>query len=311
MEEKKYPLLDPMSDVVASALLTTPGNEDILLAIINSVRRDAKENEAVSVEVKNPFNAKEFAIEKELVMDVRATDDQQRIYNIEIQVREHEAFNERMLDYGTDAFSSQLQRGDEYTELKPVWVIILSKFAFFLEVQKIHCLFRLVEIDNPGITFSEFFEIHVLKVFPLLKGDFSLLSNLDPEFAGWLIFFAFGQRKDPKMSAVLDEITSQYPMIHKASEQLERFSTSEDLQRLERRRKRFLCDKAQYIADAKKKAEAEGEAKGIAKGIAKGLVEGENLKALKIALNMKTDGFNTATISRMTGLSSEEIEALS
>ena len=97
------------------------------------------------------------------------------------------------------------------------------------------------------------------------------------------------------MSAMLDEITSQYPMIHKASEQLERFSTSEELQRLERRRKRFLCDKAQYIADAKKRAEAEGEARGF----------------MKVAVNMKMDGFDTATISRMTGLTSEEIEKLS
>ena len=105
------------------------------------------------------------------------------------------------------------------------------------------------------------------------------------------------------MSAMLDEITSQYPMIHKASEQLERFSTSEELQRLERRRKRFLCDKAQYIADAEKKARTEGKIEGK--------IEGEHLKALKIGRNMKTDGFDTATISRMTGLSSEEIEKLS
>ena len=93
------------------------------------------------------------------------------------------------------------------------------------------------------------------------------------------------------MSAMLDEIISQYPMIHKASEQLERFSTSEELQRLERRRKRFPCDKAQYIADSNKKAIKQN--------------------TLEIALNMKTDGFDAATISRMTGLSNEEIEKLS
>ena len=93
------------------------------------------------------------------------------------------------------------------------------------------------------------------------------------------------------MSAMLDEITSQYPMIHKASEQLERFSTSEELQRLERRRKRFLCDKAQYIADAEKKAVKQN--------------------SLEIALNMKTEGFGIAAISRMTGLTIEEIEKFS
>ena len=307
MREDEYPLLDPMSDVVADALLTSPGNEDILLSFINSVRRNAKVEEAVSVEVKNPFSAKDFAIEKELIMDVRATDDMDRIYDIEIQVKEHEAFNERMLNYGSDVFSSQLLRGEEYSELKPVWMIILSKFAYFLEILKVHCIFRLLEIDNPKIAFSRFFEVHVLKIYPLLKGDFSLLSNLDPELVGWLIFFAFGQRKDKKMSAILDEIISQYPMIHKASEQLDRLSTSEELRHLERRRKFFLCDKAQYIADAKKKARVEGREEGREEG----RVEGENLNTLKIGRNMKIDGFDTATISRITGLSNEEIENLS
>ena len=120
-------------------------------------------------------------------------------------------------------------------------------------------------------------------------------------------------------------------MIHKASEQLERLSTSEELRHLERRRKCFLCDKAQYIADAKKKAMAEGKAEGKAEGIVEGIakgkaegrvegrvegraegrVEGENLNTLKIGRNMKIDGFDTATISRITGLSDEEIENLS
>ena len=92
-------------------------------------------------------------------------------------------------------------------------------------------------------------------------------------------------------------------MIHKASEQLDRLSTSEELRHLERRRKFFLCDKAQYIADAKKKARVEGREEGR--------VEGENLNTLKIGRIMKMDGFDTATISRITGLSNEEIENLS
>ena len=50
-------------------------------------------------------------------------------------------------------------------------------------------------------------------------------------------------------------------------------------------------DIRQAFADAEKKARTEGVS--------------------IVAINMKTDGFDTATISRMTGLSSEEIEKLS
>ena len=97
------------------------------------------------------------------------------------------------------------------------------------------------------------------------------------------------------MSAMLNEITSQSPTIHEANEQQERQLTSEELRDLERRHKFFLCDKAQYIADAKKKA----------------MAEGINQKALEVGQNMKMRGFDTETISQLTGLSNEEIENLS
>ena len=166
-------------------------------------------------------------------------------------------------------------------------MIILSKFEFFLEILKLHCIFRLLEVDNPKITFSRFFEIHVLKVYPLLKDDFSLLVKLDEGLADWLIFFAFGQKKEKKMSSALDEITNRNPMVRKASEQLVRLSMNKEMQELERRRKFFLSDKAQYILDAK--------------------IE----EKLDIARNMRNFGLDFEVISQMTGLSKEDIEKLS
>ena len=110
---------------------------------------------------------------------------------------------------------------------------------------------------------------------------------------------------------MLNEITSQSPTIHEANEQQERQLTSEELRDLERRHKFFLCDKAQYIADAKKKARAEGIAEGRAEARAERVAEGMKHKAVEISHKMKTEGFDTETISQLTGLSNEEIENLS
>ena len=55
---------------------------------------------------------------------------------------------------------------------------------------------------------------------------------------------------------------------------------------------------------------AEGVEKGIKEGIKKGVKEGEKNEKIKIARDMKSDGMPTATISKYTGLSAEEIDVL-
>ena len=52
------------------------------------------------------------------------------------------------------------------------------------------------------------------------------------------------------------------------------------------------------------------ELKGIAKGRAEGRVEGEHTKAVKIAIQMKSDGIPTDIIIKYTGLTAKELNAL-
>ena len=51
-------------------------------------------------------------------------------------------------------------------------------------------------------------------------------------------------------------------------------------------------------------------AQGVAEGHAKGVAEGEQNKAMKIALEMKAGGMSITDIARFTGLTEEEILAL-
>ena len=49
---------------------------------------------------------------------------------------------------------------------------------------------------------------------------------------------------------------------------------------------------------------------GFDDGKAAGLAEGEKIKTLEMAKAMKSEGIDTATIVRVSGLSAEEIEKL-
>jgi predicted transposase/invertase (TIGR01784 family) len=60
----------------------------------------------------------------------------------------------------------------------------------------------------------------------------------------------------------------------------------------------------------KKEGFVEGKAEGLAEGEKIGIEKGEKLKAIGMAKTMKADGVPVDTISKYTGLSNSEIEAL-
>ena len=67
-----------------------------------------------TAEVLNPFNVKEFAVVKRIVLDVRVKDERDEIFNIEIKTTPHSAFVERIMFGWADTFSAQLHAGNEY-----------------------------------------------------------------------------------------------------------------------------------------------------------------------------------------------------
>ena len=64
------------------------------------------------------------------------------------------------------------------------------------------------------------------------------------------------------------------------------------------------------LADAIENGLKQGIAKGIEQGLEQGLEQGEHRKAIAIAVEFKKMGFSYADISKGTGLSIAEIEAL-
>ena len=76
-------------------------------------------------------------------------------------------------------------------------------------------------------------------------------------------------------------------------------------------RKTALAEgKTAGLAEGKAKGLAEGKAKGLAEGEAKGLAEGEANATRTIAAKMLANGMDAATISSLTGLAEEEIQAI-
>lgn len=120
-------LLDPKNDFVFKKLFAT--EPELLAALINAIRSDEAPVEVV--EVLNPRIDPEELAGKFIVLDILARDAEGQRYNIEMQVRRHDAWGARSAFYLARLLADQLPSGRDYAALKPVIGIHLLDFDLF------------------------------------------------------------------------------------------------------------------------------------------------------------------------------------
>jgi predicted transposase/invertase (TIGR01784 family) len=117
--------IDPKIDCVFKALLGTEENRNLLIHFLNAFLKDELPAPITWVEILNPYNDKEFLHDKLSVVDIKAKDSQQRLYQIEIQLAGYGHLPQRIIYNWADIYSGQLKSGQHYDELKATYAIWL------------------------------------------------------------------------------------------------------------------------------------------------------------------------------------------
>jgi len=222
-----------------------------------------------SATVLNPFNIKEYAFDKQIVLDVRVRNELDRIFNIEVQIAPHKSFVERMLYGWVETFSGQLHAGDQYHELKPVFCIVITEFPIFSGDDSVHLIFELRECNRPAIVLSHHLQMHFLQLCGVFQGRREVLEGVSLSLRHWLNFMSFGGLKGEQEMSLLVE---NDPLVMQAVSELKRFSSDPEMQELERRRKLWKLEYYSGLTAAKKEGVPEGVAIGRAEGEARGTV---------------------------------------
>ena len=251
--ETSNQVIKATSDLFIATLLSAPKNEPLLCGVINAVLKNSGHVPVKTAKVLNPFNVKEFAVNKQIVLDVRVKDELERIFNIEIQTTPHTAFVERIIFGWADTFSAQLHAGNQYRKLRPVFCIVITEFKILGQVDGVHLVFELRERNNLKIILSNHLQIHFLRLFELLQGRLDVLEGVSPDLCHWLNFLAFGGLKgEEEMSQIVDND----PLVMEAVAELQRFSSDPEMRELERRRKLW---KLEYYSGLEAAVEEERE----------------------------------------------------
>ena len=183
----KHPI-DPKIDCVFKALLGAEDNRRLLIHFLNAMLGGELAAPITEVEILNPYHEREFLSDKLSIVDVKARDQGQRPYQIEIQLLNVTGLPGRIAYGWAELYRSQLKKGDGYDQLKPAYSIWLLGEALWPQRDEARHRFRLRDergrdlVDHGGIWLVELSKC--------------VVEEVHTEQERWLKFFVEGERLD-------------------------------------------------------------------------------------------------------------------
>ncbi|MEK5040703.1 Rpn family recombination-promoting nuclease/putative transposase [Sporosarcina sp. FSL K6-3457] len=288
-ETYEQDLLDMRNDVVFKSFFGDQRNNKLLLSFLNAVLHDT----ISSVTLTDPHLEIKHSDDKLAVMDIRVVTHTGEQINVEIQLKDHAAFAERMLMYWAKMYTNQDKVGQEYTALNKAIQIIITDFNWLPKIQ-FHSMFQLMDPED-GTLFTDHVEIHVLELLKLGKPELQKADELEK----WLLFLK-GNRQ------MKEALAMENPIMKEAFEEIQRLSDDPVTRRIAEFRDAQLRGQQQREIDREKAGVARGKKEGIVGGRKEGIVEGLELGTAKrnqeIVLNMHSQQIAAETIAQLTGI---------
>ena len=222
-----------------------------------------------------------------------------KIVNVEMQVRGEKSFRDRSLFYWSRIFTRDLKTGEVYKQLKQtICVNILDFDLFDDEDEDYHTTVR-VTYGKRRRLFTKKFAIHVFELKKLnrfIKGR---------PMEDWLRLINVGSKEE--LMAIIDSAT--IPEVRDAGIVLNDFQADERMRQEAWYREKQMHDEASQIDDAIEEGIAIGIEKGITKGIEEGIEKGIEKGTLQTLVRLVDRGRLTLSeAAEEAGVSVSEFE---
>ena len=169
--------ISPLVDFAFKLMLASRGHERVTIHFLNAILGD--QVKIVSIEIENPYVGPNFEGDKWVVLDILATDERGRKFNIEMQTSIPPGLRQRLAFYDARLYVDQMRQGDQYQELRPAIVICVLDKPLLTDCDNLHTDFRLR--DELGRVFTDDLQIHVLELTKLAVTRENLKAALPAE----------------------------------------------------------------------------------------------------------------------------------
>jgi predicted transposase/invertase (TIGR01784 family) len=138
-----------------------------------------------SVSILNPYNDKEHLNDKLSIVDVKARDGKNQLYQIEIQLDYYASLPSRIIYTWSDIYSQQLKNSEKYHELKPTYSIWLMGDNLVKDDDQYLHRYKFRDDTGKSLTLHGGIWLLELKKFHA--------QHIDSEQERWLQFFKDGK----------------------------------------------------------------------------------------------------------------------
>lgn len=295
--------IDPRVDIAFKKIFGVEENKDLLVSLINSIV--SQEDQVTEVTLLNPYNYRNFRHDKLSILDIKATGEDGKRFNIEIQISDEADYDQRALYYWAKLYTEQLRVAEDYSSLSKAIGIHILNFTSIPEVKAYHNVFHITEKET-GFHYFKNLELHTIELKKFAGDKREELNDVIAKAKSALdIWSTFLTRHDLLNKDNLPS-TMDIPALKKALGVLEVMNFKDDeLQAYEEHLKWLRIE-----ANTLKKYFAEGKAEGSVEGEARGIEKGKKERDIEIVHAMVDQGISLEAMSAVTSLSPEELKKM-
>lgn len=279
MSLKPARFLDPKSDIVFKKIFG--GHPDLMKSLLNGILPLPEDQYIEELEYLTPEQTPTIPTMKNTIVDVKCTDQYGRVFIVEMQMQWSESFTKRLLFGASKAFVQQLDKGENYSSLCPVYGVGIINDIFDKNSEDWFHHYRSINVQKPE------------RVLEGLELIFIELPKFRPQT--WVerkmgvLWLRFLNEIGEKTQDVDAEFLNQ-PELSKALE---------------------LSQESAYTRGELEVYDKYWDAVSVQKTyFVDGFEEGAKQSRLEIAANMLSQGMDIETIAKVTGLARESIRKL-
>lgn len=292
VNDSKELYIDPRTDFGFNFLFGTPMHKDLLIGFLNALFHGTHTITDITY-----LDSKQLGIchrSRSAIFDVYCETEKGEKLIVEMQNVFQQFFKDRSDYYSSFPISEQAQRGDWNYRLEAVYTVGILNFMFYDDKNSkdyFHHEVKLMDVNTKKV-FSDKLTFIYIELPKFTKTEHELVTLFDK----WVFVLKNLSRLLERPAALQERVFNR--LFEAAS--IARF-TPKQLREYEDSLKAY-----RDIVNAVNTARMEGHEEGLRKAYE----EGAKKSRIEIARNMKSLGLDLATIQKVTGLLSEEIQQL-
>jgi predicted transposase/invertase (TIGR01784 family) len=274
---------DPKNDIAFKKIFGDENKTEVLISFLNSILEFKNNKQIKSLTIANPYQVPKIEDLKNTILDIKAINQDNEEFIVEMQVEKDINFAKRSLYYTSKSYVNQLDVAEDYPQLKKVYFIGILDFAIF-DTQDYLSQHLILDTKTNKQEIKDF-EFNFIEL-----AKFNLeLSQCDSIAKKWIYFI---------------KNVSTFNLIPKEYEDIKEFQLAFESAKIYNWNKEEL-EVYDYVSmnEGKKKSEIE-----TAKldGIEQGKIE----EKLEIAKNLILANIGLDIIKQTTGLTDKELELI-